>query len=85
MRACGCLILLALAGNPVAAADAADSSIAPFSVASPGAQLPAPWRISTVPNVKRATHYALVADGETVVLRAQGQCLHGERHACIED
>ena len=71
MRASGYLILLVLAGNPAAAADAADSSIAPFSAASPGAELPAPWRISTLPNVKRATHYALVADGETVVLRAQ--------------
>ena len=30
-----------------------------------------PWRITTLPNVKRATRYALVADGETVVLRAE--------------
>jgi hypothetical protein len=66
-----CLILLALAGNQATAADTADSTIAPFSTASPGAELPAPWRISTLPNVKRATHYALVADGGTVVLRAQ--------------
>ena len=71
MRPFACLILLALAGSPAKAADTPNSTIAPFSTASPGAELPAPWRISTLPNVQRATHYALVADGGTVVLRAQ--------------
>ena len=64
--------MLALAGSPRAtAADPSNSAIAPFSAASPGAELPAPWRITALPNVKRATRYALVADGETVVLRAE--------------
>jgi hypothetical protein len=71
-RIATCLVLLALSGSPPStAADAPDSAIAPFSAASPGAELPVPWRITTLPNVKRATHYALVADGETVVLRAE--------------
>ena len=63
--------MLALAGSPPAtAADPSDSAVAPFSAASPGAELPAPWHITMLPNVKRSTRYALVADGETVVLRA---------------
>ena len=71
-RIAPCLVLLALAGSPPAtAADPSDSAIAAFSAASPGAELPVPWRITTLPNVKRATRYALVADGETVVLRAE--------------
>ena len=49
----------------------AASPVTPFSSASPGEELPPPWRIATLPNVKRATRYALVADGETVVLRAE--------------
>ena len=66
-----CLILLALVcGQPAAAADGADSAIAAFSAGSPGAELPLPWRISTLPGVKRATQYSLVADDATVVLRA---------------
>jgi len=65
------LLLLALVGGPPAtAADAADSAITPFSSSSPGAELPAPWHINTLPGGKRATRYALVADGATVVLRA---------------
>ena len=44
--------------------------IAPFSAAAAGARLPAPWRIVTLAGVERATQYALVADGASVVLRA---------------
>ena len=63
------LLMLALAGS--APCVAADGAITPFSTGTPGAALPAPWRISLLPNVKRATRYDLVADGGTVVLRAQ--------------
>ena len=50
---------------------AAASPVAPFSTASPGEELPPPWRITTLSNAKPATRYTLIADGETVVLRAQ--------------
>jgi hypothetical protein len=65
-----CLLLVLAGGLSSATAGAADSAIAPFSAGSPGAKLPAPWRISTLPSVKRATQYSLVADDATVVLRA---------------
>ena len=63
------LLMLALAGSALCAA--ADGAVTPFSSGAPGAALPAPWRISLLPNVKRATRYELVDDGGTVVLRAQ--------------
>ncbi|MEO8158096.1 MAG: DUF3047 domain-containing protein [Betaproteobacteria bacterium] len=44
--------------------------ITPFSTASPGTALPPPWRLSLIPNAKRATQFALVADGDAIVLRA---------------
>jgi hypothetical protein len=66
-----CLILLALFGGaPAIAADGPGSAIAPFSAGSPGAAPPAPWRISALRGVKRATQYSLVTDDATVVLRA---------------
>lgn len=49
----------------------ADSVITPFSTAAPGAALPPPWHVSTLPGIKRATRYALVTDDAAVVLRAQ--------------
>ncbi|MEO8164682.1 MAG: DUF3047 domain-containing protein, partial [Betaproteobacteria bacterium] len=64
-------MLLALTWCPATiAADAAPSVVAAFSASAPGAALPAPWRIAKLPGVERATRYTLVADGETVVLRA---------------
>ncbi len=56
-----------------AAADAPTYVIAPFSAAAPGAPLPAPWRLTTLPGVERATQYALIADEASVVLRANAQ------------
>jgi hypothetical protein len=67
----GSLILLALSGGMAAAADDPDSGITPFSTALPGAPLPPPWRIATLPKPMRATQYALVVDEGTVVLRAE--------------
>ena len=57
--------------------------IAPFSTALPGAELPAPWRIVTLKSA-RTTRFALVADGDKVVLRAQAEAsiasvMHGLR------
>jgi hypothetical protein len=60
------------AGNtPGIAAETANTTIVPFSSGSPGTKLPGPWQITRFPNVKRATQYALVADGGTVVLQAE--------------
>ena len=42
----------------------------PFSTASPGEVLPAPWRFSTLPKVKKHTRYSLVEDAGITVLRA---------------
>lgn len=69
--ACGSLVLLALTGGTTAGAVDAISGITPFSTALSGAPLPPPWRIATLPKPKRATQYALVVDGGTVVLRAE--------------
>ncbi|CAN0503103.1 unnamed protein product, partial [Phaeothamnion confervicola] len=63
------LFLVALACSP--APGAADEVITPFSTALPGTALPPPWRLSLIPNVNRATRFALVADGDVVALRAQ--------------
>lgn len=62
------LFLLALAGMPAVAGDT--SPVAPFSTAAPGASLPPPWRLATLPGIKNHTRYSLVKDGESVVLRA---------------
>ena len=63
-------LLLALACTPLATADPA---ITPFSAGSAGGKLPLPWRIATLPGGKRPTHFDLIADGGTVVLRAEAQ------------
>jgi hypothetical protein len=66
---CQAALIPVLAGSALSAA--ADNAVTPFSTATPGGALPAPWRISLLPNVKRATQYDLVTDDSTVVLRAQ--------------
>ncbi|MFN0040964.1 MAG: DUF3047 domain-containing protein [Burkholderiales bacterium] len=43
----------------------------PFSPASPGEVLPAPWHFTTVPKVKKHTRYSLVEDAGVTVLRAE--------------
>ena len=62
------LLLLSLACTSIAMAEPA---ITPFSAGSPGAVLPSPWRVATLPGGKRPTRFDLVADGDTVVLRAE--------------
>ena len=65
------VVLAVLGGTWAAAAEPARSAVTAFSSATPGTTLPAPWRIATLPNVKRATRYSLVTDDGAVVLRAQ--------------
>ena len=64
---------MALAGALAAAVEPTESAVTAFSSASPGTTLPAPWRIATLPNVKRATRYSLVTDDGAVVLRAEAE------------
>jgi hypothetical protein len=45
--------------------------VALFSVLRPGTALPDSWKPSSVSGVKKPTHYALVNDGGTTVLRAE--------------
>lgn len=67
-------LLLAVAGSLSCAGNAAESQvIAPFSAAAPGASLPSPWKLTTLPGIGRHTRYALVRDGDAVVLRADAK------------
>lgn len=64
-------LLLAVAGSLSSAAKAAEAPVlAPFSAVVPGASLPAPWKLTTLPGIRRHTRYSLVRDGDAVVLRA---------------
>jgi hypothetical protein len=67
-------LLLAVAGSLSCAANAAEAPVlAPFSAAAPGASLPAPWKVTTLPGISRHTRYTLVRDGDAVVLRADAE------------
>ena len=67
-------LLLAVAGSLSCAANAAEAPVlAPFSAAAPGASLPAPWKLTTLPGIRRHTRYSLVRDGDAVVLRANAE------------
>ena len=59
------------AGALAAAVEPTESAVTAFSSASPGTTLPAPWRIATLPNVKRATRYSLVTDEVTIQTLAE--------------
>lgn len=65
--------LFAVAGG-LGCASAADTPLlTPFSSAAVGAALPAPWKQTALPGVASHTEYALVRDGDAVVLRAEAQ------------
>ncbi len=67
-------LLLAVAGSLSCAAKAAETPVlALFSAAAPGASLPAPWKLTTLPRIGRHTRYSLVRDGDAVVLRADAE------------
>jgi Protein of unknown function (DUF3047) len=67
-------LVLGVAGSLSSAANAAEAPvIAPFSSAAPGAPLPAPWKLTTIPGIGKHTRYALVRDRDTVVLRADAE------------
>jgi hypothetical protein len=60
------LALLLLAVDGVSSA-ATGTRVAPFSTAT-GAELPAPWRVVTLPKIPRHTHYAIAeSDGRRAV------------------
>ena len=67
-------LLLGVAGSLNCAANAAEApEVVPFSAAEPGASLPAPWKLTTLPGISRHTRYTLVRDGNAVVLRADAE------------
>ena len=66
------LLLVALATS----AAETGSTIPPFSAAAPGAVLPAPWRVMTLPR-RRAADVSLVADAGTTVLRVRSEDAFG--------
>jgi hypothetical protein len=45
--------------------------VAPFSQAIPGTALPSGWAVQTFPRIANHTRYALVRDGDAVVVRAE--------------
>ena len=65
------LLFIAVALSCAAHADA--PVVAPFSTTEPGASLPAPWKLTTLPGISRHTRYTLVRDGNAVVLRADAE------------
>ena len=67
-------LLLAVSGSLSCAGNAAETPVlAPFSAAVPGAPLPVPWKLTTLPGIGRHTRYALVRDGDAVVLRGDAE------------
>ena len=67
-------LLLFIAGSLSCAAHAAEAPVVtPFSTTEPGASLPAPWKLTTLPGISRHTRYTLVRDGNAVVLRADAE------------
>ncbi len=59
-------LLLALLAPAVQAA-----SPASFSASAPGSVLPAGWTLQPIPNVQNQTHFDLIRDGDSTVLRAR--------------
>ncbi len=64
-------VVFAIAGS-LTCVSASDehATIAPFSSASPGDTLPAPWKVVTLGKSKKPTHYSLALDADKTVLRA---------------
>lgn len=65
------VFLLTVAGGLSSGTAAETPLLTPFSSAAPGAALPAPWKLTTLPGTTHHTKYALVRDGNAVVLRAE--------------
>jgi hypothetical protein len=65
-----CRVLLAALCGFVLAAASARAALTPFSSAAPGAALPAPWKVVTLPKLPRHTRFELMALDGTTVLRA---------------
>jgi hypothetical protein len=65
------VVLLSIAGS-LTCVDAANeqAAIVPFSSATPGDPLPAPWKLVTLGKNKKPTRYSLVLDADKTVLRA---------------
>lgn len=71
MKRCIAALLLAAASSAACAGTAGEFfGLAPFSSATPGDPLPAPWKITTLPKIRKHTRYTLVRDEGSVALRA---------------
>lgn len=80
-RAALAAIVCALIGararaSGVSVASAGARRIAPFSAVQPGASLPAPWRLLSLPKVQ-PPEFALVADPDATVLRVRATSAAG--------
>ncbi|MBD0316424.1 MAG: DUF3047 domain-containing protein [Nitrospiraceae bacterium] len=58
---------------PVLAAGDGPREVGPFSVAPPGATVPAGWKPLTFNNIGQHTKYVVVRDGDAVVIKADSQ------------
>lgn len=63
-------LMFAFAGLASANLAFGQVAITPFSSATPGGELPQPWKLVTVPKIQKHTRYSLVRDAETIVLLA---------------
>jgi hypothetical protein len=64
------VVALALLASPTHAL-AQPTRVTPFAQGTPGAALPPGWAPQTFPRIPKHTRYALVRDGDTVVVRAE--------------
>jgi hypothetical protein len=68
-----CALVLLVGAIHAPQATAQPAAIAPFSTATVGAAIPAPWAPVRINERKTPTRYDLVADGDTVVLHAKAE------------
>lgn len=73
VRSAATCLFLTAGLSAAAQGDISPDSIAPFSAATPGPAIPAPWRHQPLPNVERENRFDLVADEDGPVLRVRSQ------------
>jgi len=65
------VLIAVVAFAPADDAPAQSPVVTPFSQGVPGTALPPGWAVQTFPRIANHTRYALVRDGDTVVVRAE--------------
>jgi hypothetical protein len=71
------LVLGAVGATAATPAGAQAGNITPFSQGAPGAALPAPWKLVTLPKIPRHTVYRIELDEGRPVLRARAEGSYG--------